>query len=118
MSNYRKANCMGYALGVNDWLYFYDITYKDAVKVLSKHYNLEPVEKKDMVLGKEYIAYRWGKESNSDFHFMKRGKKGHWRHKIGSLPIEAISQKKVFSPAWVTQWHSYDSKIYLYEIIG
>ena len=120
MARYRKANCMGYALGKNKWLHpekFFRGNYNNVPELLARKYSLKPVEKKDMVLGKEYIAFRWGNQKENDFHFMKRGKKGHWRHKLGSLPIEVISQKKVFSAAWVTRWHSYDSKIYLYEVL-
>lgn len=118
--NYRKANCMAYALDINRWLHprGWDYDYEVMPQFLAKDYNLKLVEKKDMVLGKEYIAFRWGKERDNDFHFMKRGKQGHWRHKVGSTPVKVISQKEVFSPAWVTNWHSYDSKIYLYEVVS
>jgi len=124
MAKYNKANCMAYALDINRWLQprgwsSYDSEpYDDMPELLTQDYHLKPVSKKDMVLGKEYIAFRWGRERNNDFHFMKRGKKGHWRHKMGSTAVKVISQKEVFSPAWVTAWHSYDSEIHLFEVIG
>ncbi len=114
--NWHYANCFGYALGYNHWLGF-DSDYCDAAdELMSRFPNLCPVSKDEMVLGKEYIAFRYGRE---DFHFMKRGKKGHWTHKPGCYPVETISTKDVFAAEWSNEdGDIYNSRIYLFEIVG
>ena len=116
--NYRKANCYGYAFGKNRWFLIecfrrYSRNYEKCVEELEERYNLKRVRRQDMVLGKEYIAFRVGLK---DYHFMKRGKKGHWRHKQGRWQIQPISEKEVFAPQWFCEDLIYDSKIYLYEV--
>jgi hypothetical protein len=117
-----SSNCMGYAVGVNDWLvvgnykaaaYDMDSEYEEEL-VYDKDFTLIPVHKRELKLGKEYIAYRFGYH---DFHFCKRDKKGHWRHKMGSKCPETISQKKVFAKKWDGWMCVYNSKLYLYEIV-
>lgn len=119
MARYDEANCMGYALSVNDWLipYIWRVDRNATPKHLSKGYNLKPIKKNEMVLGKEYIAFRWtNSKRDSDFHFMKRGRNGHWRHKPGGTPVRPASQKEVFSSVWFSGEFRYDSKIYLFEV--
>lgn len=119
---YSRANCMGYALGINEWLVPYDksdgqymeqYTTKEMVEVLIKHYGLKPVNRKQMVLGKEYIAFR---RCYADFHFAKRLKTGQWRQKIGSENIYDMKDSEVFNSGWVTlSGNNYNSKLYLFE---
>lgn len=111
----NKNNCYSYAVDYpNKWLLINDGDYRGGVKTLSKVNNFRLVSKQDLELGKEYVAYRY---SSSDFHFMKRGKDGHWRHKMGGSPVEAISTKVVFGKVWDLGCHVYNSKLYLYEVL-
>lgn len=107
------ANCYGYAIDVNRWFHF-DCEYEDAGQELQR---LNPhwikVQKSDMVLGKSYVAFRYGYH---DFHFMFRDHRGHWRHKMGSEPVKAISQKDVFHKLWHGNNIVYTSKIWLFEV--
>ena len=113
----KQTNCFGYAVGIPDWLLMENKRLPNRELV---EYGLKPVRKSEMVLGKEYVAYRYGKD---DFHFMKRTKQGHWRHKQGYKPVTTISQKVVFAKVWHRgkpqefDYGVYDSKIYLYEVI-
>jgi hypothetical protein len=127
----RRANCMGYALNRKKWMLpsgwdeFADgWTSEDGViDSLINQFNLKPVRQNDMVLGKEYVAFRYeikddedGDTIIDDFHFMKRHKTGHWTHKRGSLEVEGISQKVVFGDVWVNGTYEYNSDIYLFEV--
>lgn len=120
MAKWNKANCMGYALGINEWLtvepfeadYNCHNAYKMA-KWLARNYNLKPVKRSEMELGKEYIVFRVGKE---DWHFVHRSADGHWRHKPGWKPVRAISEKEVFSSAWVNSTLIYNSRPFIFEI--
>ena len=106
-------NCFGYALGIKRWLlvqYFHSKTNKKLAQHFEAAFQLTPVKKQDMVLGKEYLAMRF--DSKSVYHFVWRGKKGHWRHKMASKQVESISQKEVFSKYWLRRYHG---SIYLYE---
>lgn len=103
-------NCFAYAVNEKDWL-LVDGDWSNPFYQFKEEHNLIPVEKKDMVLGKEYVAYRY---CANDFHFMKRDAKGHWRHKMGSSHAEAISQKEVFAKSWNFGYHTYNSKLYLF----
>lgn len=111
-----RNNCYSYAVNYpNKWLLINDSKYSAGVDTLLRaNPNFHLVSKKDMVLGKEYVAYRYCK---NDFHFMKRGKDGHWRHKMGWSPVEAISTKVVFGKAWKLGGHVYNSKLYLFEVL-
>ena len=109
---YNRYNCMGHALHDKRWLLL-GSDYEDGPKWLEQEYNLKPVRKKDLVLGKSYIAFRYGP---SDFHFVRRCPKGHWSHKIGGYPAKAISEKEVFGKYWATPWNLYNSKLFLYEV--
>lgn len=143
-ANTRDFNCMGYALGIEDWLappdmqrfenIFYDdehyedeeydenkhpkygvnyaLTARIIAKELAYEYNLKPVERKDMVRGREYIAFRMGP---NDFHFILRHKNGTWTHKMGNYPIHKIQEFLVFSQKWGDDRTFYDSPIYLFE---
>ena len=107
-------NCMGYALGFKKWLLVYN-SYEETAKMLEEHYPLKPVKRKDMKLGRKYIAYRYGRQ---DFHFVKRDRNGNWSHKRGSHKPEAISKKEVFSNKWINGNIVYNSKLYLYEVLA
>lgn len=105
-----KNNCFGYAFGIPQWLLVsdYSDSYQDFVSFflsLGK-----PVTKKEMQQGKEYIAYKYCAQ---DFHFMRREKTGHWRHKMGWSNVQTISQKDVFAPIWC---NNYNSKTYFIEV--
>lgn len=108
----KSFNCMGYALNRKKWMHF-PVPYNQAVQHLLAHYPLKLVSKKDMKLGKTYIAFKYG---SNDFHFAKRDKRGHWSHKMGSLDPTSISQKEVFKRVWNTNWARYTSKLYLFEV--
>ena len=106
---------MGWALNSKIWGRLKDYRFKSHWKVAERfatEHNLKPVEKKDMVLGKSYIALRITLE---DFHFMRRGPQGHWTHKQGGTCVETISQKEVFAAEW-SGWNTYGGKIWLYEV--
>lgn len=117
---YNDANCMGYALKINDWLIpcywnHSKTNTKRLVETLENDFNLKEVSIEEMTFGKEYIAFRFGRR---DFHYMVRGKQGHWRHKPGSCPVVSISQKEVFAKRWVNSIGTvYDSSIFLFEKI-
>lgn len=128
----RRANCMGYALNRKKWMLpsgwedFADgwASEDGVIDSLINQFDLKPVRQHDMVLGKEYVAFRYeirddesGDVVIDDFHFMKRHKTGHWTHKRGSLPVEGISQKVVFSDVWVNGTYEYNSDIYLFEVL-
>lgn len=111
-----RSNCFGYAVNTKKWLLpKAKRKWSFTPLELEEEYGLKPVSKSEMVLGKEYVAYRY---CSGDFHFMKRDTKGHWRHKMGSLDPVAISQKEVFANAWDFRdlgGRKYNSKLYLFE---
>jgi hypothetical protein len=124
----NRNNCMAYALGRSNWMIpkfwrLYEDTqdsddYVLMVDTMEKMFNLKRVERHDMSLGKEYIAFRVEQYQGNgvgDFHFMKRHKTGHWTHKMGSRPVAGVSEKFVFSDSWGNQYHNYDSEIVLFE---
>lgn len=113
MAKWRNANCYGYAIRDDDW-WLMPGDYSDVGSLMAEHPEWKPVRKQDMRLGKEYIAYRYGL---SDFHFMRRDTKGHWRHKRGSLRAAPISTKDVFASIWYNGPHLYTSKVYLFEVL-
>lgn len=111
----RHNNCFGYAVDIKEWLLPSNDDsgyWQDMVHELQSDYGLKLVEKSEMVLGKEYVAYRYG---SRDFHFMKRDAKGHWRHKMGGRYAQPISQKEVFKKSWYFGGAFYNSKLYLFE---
>lgn len=114
MPTWRNANCYGYATRQNAWVCF-DSDYKYSVEELLELFpTWRSVKKTEMKLGHNYVAYRYGHE---DFHFMHRDKQGHWTHKPGSCPVEAISTEKVFADSWVSgEGTLYNSKLYLFEV--
>lgn len=116
MGKWSNANCMGYALGINRWLLVEDWRYRnieDMTQELVEHYNLKVVKRSEMVLGKTYIAFRVSRE---DFHFMKRGKDGHWRHKPGWNYVRSIREKDVFANQWRSGMLYYNSRVVLFEV--
>lgn len=109
----HSNNCYGYATNTPKWLLI-EGKYSDGVnELLELNPNWKLVEKKDMVLGKEYVAYRYCRH---DFHFMRRNKQGYWRHKMGGQPVVAISTKDVFDSVWDSGHRIYNSKLYLFEV--
>jgi len=109
---HTSNNCYGYATQVPKWLLITGNYSDGPTELLIRNPNWKLVERKDMVLGKEYVAYRYGPD---DFHFMRRNKLGYWRHKMGSSPVKAISTKEVFAKVWVFSL-VYNSKLYLFEV--
>jgi hypothetical protein len=111
-----QANCLGYALGVKRWVRVVDFD-KVPNKILAnrfrKAFDLKPIHKNDMALGKEYLAMRFA--GKDDYHFIWRGKKGHWRHKMAGTRVESISQREVFYVSWGEWLTKYRGTIYLYE---
>ncbi len=109
-------NCYSYAIDdPTDWHLIRTVYDESVDYLLDNHSNLRLVSREDLVLGKEYIAYRYG---NRDFHFMKRNKMGYWRHKMGCCPVEAISTKFVLGKEWVFRGGNvYNSKLYLFEVL-
>jgi hypothetical protein len=126
----KRANCMGYALNRKQWMLpmgwddFAD-GWNDESEIIDgliNQFNLIPVRRHEMVRGREYVAFRYEILDDEedckvdDFHFMKRHKTGHWTHKPGSLPVEGVSEKVVFSDVWVNSRYLYNSDIYLFEV--
>lgn len=108
-----RANCYGYAIDRNRWFVF-DDSYEGAVdELLEKNPHWKLVSKDQMVLGKSYVAFRYGYR---DFHFMFRDHRGHWTHKMGSQIVRPISQRDVFHKHWVGSGILYTSKVYLFEV--
>lgn len=111
---HRRNNCYSYAINnPKKWMLINQEDYSNAVwTLLRANPNWKLVSKEDVVLGKEYVAFRY---CATDFHFMKRNKQGYWRHKMGGSPVTAISTKEVFAKTWAL-YHNYNSKLYLFEI--
>lgn len=113
MRKWDQANCYGYAVGVNRWLAS-DCSYGEKPEdLLERNDSWKQVSKSDMVLGKSYVAYRYG---YFDFHYMFRDHKGHWTHKQGTWPVAPISQREVFKNSWKGGSVLYTSRVYLYEV--
>lgn len=113
----RKNNCYSYAAKYpHDWLQVDAWYSRENIieELLERNPNWRPVTKSDLVLGKEYVAFRYGQD---DFHFMRRTKTGHWRHKCGSGMVKSVSQKEVFDREWIYA-ATYNSKLYLFEVEG
>lgn len=109
----RNNNCYGYATKTPQWLLI-ESDYSHGVdELLERNPRWKLVGFNDMVLGKEYVAYRYGAY---DFHFMRRNKLGYWRHKMGGSAVKAISTKDVFARTWESDSTTYDSKLYLFEV--
>lgn len=111
-----RANCMGWALKIKDWVHMdrhNDISHDDCARLFMRQTRLKLVQKKDMVMGKEYIALR---VNTHDYHFMRRNASGHWTHKQGGQSVKTISQKEVFGKGWYRQGEPYFGKIWLFEI--
>lgn len=116
MGRYSRANCMGYALGYNEWLRvpnWKSQSALDSALYLAEKYNMKLVSKSDMVLGKEYVVFRI---SSQDFHFMRRDKNGNWRHKPGWREVRPISEKKVFANYWQHGALWYNSTPFIFEV--
>lgn len=117
-TNKSSYNCGGYALGIFSWYHpnkendgmEYKITNgfrteKEgqaltdyAVKVMLEEFpTMRRVSSLEEIKPDEYaILFRLS--SDGDFHFIKRDKGGHWRHKRGGLhKIESIKTKDIFN---------------------
>lgn len=109
-----NSNCYGYAVDINRWFVFDDAYEYAADEILEKNPSWYLVDKKDMVLGKSYVAFRFGYH---DFHFMFRDHRGHWTHKQGAQVVRPISQKEVLASKWLNPGGAvYTSKVYLFEV--
>jgi hypothetical protein len=93
----------------------FDDAYEYAVdELLEKNPSWKLVSRQEMVLGKSYVAFRFGYH---DFHFMFRDHRGHWTHKQGGQLVRPISQKEVFANKWVNPGGAfYTSKVNLFEV--
>lgn len=118
-------NCAGYAFHCNKWLDVDNLPFQsvDARSVLANFllrnqddlnysisYCTDCITKDD----EELLAFRIGKEETSkwwDFHFMRRGKDGKWRHKMGHHQVEIY--KEDITSLWVRP----DGAVYDSEII-
>jgi hypothetical protein len=109
-----NANCYGYAVDINRWFVF-DDAYEYAVdELLEKNPSWKLVSRQETILGKSYVAFRFGYH---DFHFMFRDHRGHWTHKQGGQIVRPISQKEVFASKWLNPGGAlYTSKVYLFEV--
>lgn len=110
MAKWKHANCFGYAVGIDSWMHMPTWDEHQGVDYLEEKYGWKPVEEKDMVLGKRYVAFRYGAD---DYHFLVRHPNGHWSHKQGGLPPEAISEKVALRKAWRYGYYNY--RLYLFE---
>lgn len=129
-TNGHYNNCMAYALNRKTWMLprgWHQFTESqdyeaewNMIENLQSMFNLKLIERKDMVLGKEYIAFRYEQDHFNgeigDFHFIKRHKTGHWTHKAGRSPVKGISEKVVFADAW-RLYNNYNSDLYLFEVL-
>jgi hypothetical protein len=107
----RQYNCGGYALKSFNWFDFplaigsipfgetklkacaRWICHKTKGKIISKE-QAEKAKKEEIV-----VAFKISK--NGDFHFMRKGKNNHWKHKMGNLPaVFNVDKKTVFSKKW------------------
>ena len=112
-SNKRYYNCAGYALETFNW-YAPSEHYReldltdldDCVDFMIKDFNgyLRRINDISELKEDEYaIAFRMS--NDNDFHYIKRDKRGIWRHKRGGMPfIETIKQKYVFSDLWFSYY--------------
>jgi len=117
--HYGSYNCHSFASKKTEkWWNMEKCKWNDAdsaAEWLCEKHGWRLVQKSDMVLGKEYVAYRWAK---CDFHFIRRHKNGNWSHKVGGLTPESISQKAVFGESWSGyNGNDYNSPILLFEVI-
>lgn len=111
---WNKANCYGYAVGINRWLLGDDSYEYMPQELLDKNPSWREVKSRnDMVLGKSYVIFRYGYH---DFHFMFRDDKGHWTHKMGSSRVRPISQKMALGQFWYNHGTLYTSSIYIFEV--
>lgn len=124
----RHNNCMSYALVRKEWSFpkgwrtaRYNPTEENIAFMIKalEGYGLKPIKREDMVLGKEYVVFRYGWDEDfalDDFHFARREKTGHWSHKMGGGRPKGISEKMVFAESWDFGNSSlYDSPVYLFE---
>lgn len=112
MGKWSRANCFGYAVGQNRWLTFGTRAYGDVCIQVILDYGYRQVKRKDMVLGKEYIVFKYG---GSDFHFAKRSPSGQWSHKPGGQIVRPVSEKNIFEDKWLTYSQDYTSTIHIFE---
>lgn len=111
-------NCGGYALGTYSWYLprknpefisfqqYAFLTKKETKEVtqqavecmLEEFPTLRVVNSLDEVKPTEYaILFRFSPDG--DFHFLRRGRDNHWRHKMGSsYYINTIKTKDIFEP--------------------
>jgi hypothetical protein len=116
MGRWSQANCMGYALGINQWMRvpnWRNQTALESAQWLAKTYKLKLVSRSEMELGKEYIVFRM---SSQDFHFIRRDSQGNWRHKPGAMLVRPMSEKQVFADYWQLGSTYYNSVPFIFEV--
>ena len=114
-------NCGGYALETYDWYHPSDEMWFDygmdemdeetmlrqtqqCVDYMLRQFKglLRVIKGTWELQEQEYmIAFKIDAGGENDFHYMKRGKNGHWTHKLGGLRVERIKREKVFKDCWV-----------------
>jgi hypothetical protein len=141
MGKYSKANCLGYALGRNqftqlgiegeepgsegrDAIDFRKPSLINDIKIirfiLNRYPHLRLISKKKVLKqkkGKTIIAFRYG---DGDFHFVKRHKKsGRWYHKPGRSSIRLATKEYVFNEKeWPRLFvgQGYSSRLFFFEV--
>lgn len=98
-------NCGGYALNTMSWIDFYSYgnIEKMSKEIVKAFDNVRIVENYDIKLeDNEYLVAF--KTCRSDFHFIKRTKKGMWFHKMGRCGIRRVSEKTVLKEKWALRY--------------
>lgn len=122
-------NCAGYAFHCKKWLDVDNLPFekvnvqsvlKNFLERNSCHINYSVHRCTNCITkdNEELIAFRIAKEKKSkwwDFHFMRRGKDGKWRHKMGKTSTE-IYKGDITAPWIRPDGVVYDSKIIFLKI--
>lgn len=124
MRNLNRAvfNCGGYALNVFTWYLpfnknngYYDFDHMERhVAFMLKDFGgrLRLIENESDALPHERVVFFRG--CSYDFHYVYKGKNGHYYHKMGSKKyIEHMKKKEVYGPKWCCR---YNGKIYIFAL--
>lgn len=115
--NYSRYayNCMGFALGIFDWLnlesfrddgYYQDEewlkeTFEDCCQELEEVYHLRRLKRPVVDSPEErVIAFRIGFD---DFHFARLNSDGTWSHKPGRNYIRPLTDEEIDGAPWCKQ---------------
>lgn len=133
--NRSHFNCMGYALGIEEWLcpdsniHTEKDFFEEMEGLGARHVeNIEDVEKDEYLLlfraSKGDIVdymeiYRrdsfFGPPFFFDFHWLFRAKNGRYYHKIGSkYEIDVMTKEEAFQPWKRPDGEAYEGKIYMF----